>query len=99
FPIEAAANRIIGEKVLRALLARAAGDVEVCVEQQRVAGSHGVRYHAERIAPIAVLPRRALELLADRGGLLARAVGIHRESETQVQRPLKTLGRTSYTVA
>src|SRR5882757_748681 len=71
-PAEAAADRIIGEKLLRALLTRAAGDVEIGIEQQGVAGRDGIGYHAEGIAAIgAVLYRRTLELLSDRGGLLA----------------------------
>src|SRR6478752_8581912 len=44
---EAAADRIVGEKVLRVLLACAAGDVEVCVKQQRITGRDGIGYHAE----------------------------------------------------
>src|SRR4249920_1305525 len=43
--------------------------------------------------------RRALELLPDCGGLLARAIRIYGESETQVQRPFKALLAVSAAVA
>src|SRR5689334_1422689 len=69
---EAAADRIIGEKVLRVLLAHVSGDVEVGIKKQRVTGRDGIGYHAEcRRAIVAMMYRGALELLPDRGGLLA----------------------------
>ena len=46
-PAEASAGGIIGEKLLRALLALAAGNVEVGIEQQRITGCNGVGDGAE----------------------------------------------------
>src|SRR3954447_472075 len=69
---ETSADRVVREEVLRVLLPRVSGDVEVGVKQQRVTGRDRIGDHAERCwAAIAVLYRRALELLADRSGLLA----------------------------
>ena len=44
---ETSVGGVIGEKLLRALLAGASNDVEVRVEQQRVTGCNGVGDHAE----------------------------------------------------
>src|SRR6185312_1884218 len=98
---EAAVFRIVGKEVLRALLACAAGDVEVCVKQQRIAGRNGIGDYAKRSgAIITVMHCGALELLADRGGLRAAgAVRIHIKGERQIQRPVEGLRRVSASVA
>ena len=57
---------------MRALLARVSSDVEVCVKEQCVTGRDGIGDHAKRSgAIVAMVYRRALELLPDRGGLLS----------------------------
>src|SRR5581483_3509285 len=68
-PIEAAVNRVMGEEVLRALLAAAASNVEVGVKQQRVTRRDRVGNHAERIKAMAMLRGHAQELLPDSCGL------------------------------
>jgi len=78
--------------LLAALLAGTPGDVEVGVEQQRVAWRHRVGNDAEDIfAIIALACLEAQELLFDSGGLRATPVGIDGERKAQVQWPLKAL--------
>ena len=91
-PTEASVIGIPGEKLLAALLAGTPGDVEVGVEQQRVAWRHRVGNDAEDIfAIIALACLEAQELLFDSGGLRATPVGIDGERKAQVQWPLKAL--------
>src|SRR5215472_12953485 len=53
-PAKTATSRILREKCLRVLLASASGNVEVGIEQQRVAGRDSVGDYAERV--FAIIP-------------------------------------------
>ena len=78
--------------MLSALLPRTSGDVEVRIEQQRIARRYGIGHKAEMVFAIISITRlKAQELLFNCGGLGATSVRIDDERETQVQRPLEAL--------